>query len=209
MNELITKDIKIYIVVIVIILGYGFGRLIPPLVTAITEKQTQIKDTSNQVIELEKKKAGLTIPKTVETVKVDLPIKIFKSAYNGTDVESAGMELVYQLLKIVGSTGNKITEIAMVPGAAATAPAPAAAVSGESSGSSIPAPAPPPAASTSFSTLTVNMTIDCSYISMQNLLQKVSTWNYLAEVKILDLKPKLGNPNQLESIISIDLYIGQ
>jgi|GEM_PF-3225330 len=210
MKELFTKDTKILVIVIILILGYGFGYVMPPLLGQLTEKQGKISELSAQIIELEKKKAAIVVPQHTETPKTNIPIAIFKSPYVGVDFESSGMDLVYQLLKIIGATGNKITEISMTP-AAPTSNAPA------SSTPASPAPVLETMTKTqqssidisSVGTLNVSMSLDCSYISLQNLLQKVSTWDYLAEVKNLSIEPNQSNPNSLTAKLSIDLYIGQ
>lgn len=230
MKDLINKDVIIYIIIFLMIVLYGFGYKIPPLFTTLSEKQNQIKDISTQIIDLEKKKSELSVPKPQVVDKPDIPIEIYKSLYIGKDVENTGMELVYQFLKIVGSTGNKVTEISMTPsGAPASAPAadssapPAAPTDtnspptesvlpsnnngiGESSSGNQTPQAP---SVSSFGILNVTMTLDCSYVTMQNLLQKITTWQYLSEIKMLGLNPQDGNPNNLQAVLSVDLYVGQ
>jgi len=212
MKELFTKDTKIFLIVIILILGYGFGYLIPPITTSITEKQSQISELSTQVIDLEKKKSAIVTPQHSDT---NVPIVIFKSPYAGTDSESAGMELVYQLLKIIGATGNKITEISMTSGAANQTTQPSqpqqqsniAGMMGSIMNNSSQQQSVSTSSTSSAGTLNVSMSLDSSYISLQNLLQKVSTWSYLAEVKDLSIRSKENNPTNLTAKLSIDLYI--
>lgn len=211
MKELFTKDAKIYILSVVLVLGYGFGCVVPPVISKIAESQKQISEVSTQIIELEKKKAAVIVPQNLQAAKPDIPITIFKSPYAGTDLESAGMELVYQLLKIIGATGNKITEISMTPGAQTAAAAPQSQASPTNILNSIKNKSMQQSAPSGPSgTMNISMSLDCSYISLQNLLQKVSTWNYLAEIKNVSIEPASpGNSSDLISKLSIDLYISQ
>jgi hypothetical protein len=188
----------------------------------IFEKQKNINELSTQIIELEKKKAELTVPEHTEVTQRDINIAIFKSLNAGVDLETAGMELVYQLLKIVGVTGNKITEISITPSTAVAQSTQSQEKSGGMSGvvnsvvNSVMnngggemGPKEGSANPSSPGNLNVSMVLDCTYISLQNLLQRVSTWNYLAEVKMLTLEPKNADPNDLTAKISINLYVSQ
>jgi len=182
-KELFDKDSYLYISIIVIILIYGFGVVLPPIVSKMITQRAQITEVSNKLIDLQKKKEETNAPKPESTVRTNLPISIFKSSLPTTDFEGAGMELVYNLLKIISTTGNKITEISMTP--------------------------TPKAAGSPAGTLNVSMSLDCTYVSIQNLLQQVSTWTYLAEVKSISLEPVPNNTNKLNAKLSIDLYVDQ
>ncbi|MDD3013343.1 MAG: hypothetical protein PHC34_06530 [Candidatus Gastranaerophilales bacterium] len=213
MKELFTKDTKILILVILLILGYGFGYIIPPVISQLTENQKLINELSKQVIDMEKKNAAIIVPQKSEPKQKKVPIVIYKSPYTGTDFESAGMELVYQLLKIISDTGNKITEISLTPSTSSQSTQPQQNQPQPSSNDAvavvITSTSQQSTDVSSTGTINVSMSLDCSYISLQNLLQRVSTWNYLAEIKNLSIEPKQNNPNKLISKLSIDLYIGQ
>lgn len=182
MKKYISKNVIYYLLTLLLIIGYGSFKFVIPQISMIIDKKNKIADTDNNISVC---KASLkpVAPKLTQDSAKNLSVTIFTSPYPGLDVENASVDLVDQFIETLKTTQNKIIEISFNV-----------------------KPADP---ASPVNILTLNMTLNSTYVTFQNLLQKIYTWKYLAAIKDIIIEPVQGDPNNLNIKFTIDLYINK
>lgn len=182
-KTLINKNITYYFLSGILILGFGVGYYIYPKVAEMNEKQANILSVQAELPGLEQQanSSAVATQQQVQQQVVDnnLPVSVYTSPYLNVDLENSGFELLDQVVQIFQSTGNKINEISFT-----NQPA-----QGE------------------VGILSVNFTLNTTYVNLEKLLTKIYTWQYLAGMKSLDIEQNKDNPGRLSTKIVIDLYV--
>jgi len=181
-KALINKNIVYYFLCIIILTGAGYGYYILGKFNELSDKQKVIDGVQAELPNLEQQANAVTQQGAVpqpQVVHPTVPVVIYSSPYLSLDLQSAGFELVDQLVQMFQATGNKIDEISFTN----------QPVQGN------------------VGILSVNLTLNTSYINLEKILAKIYTWKYLAGIKSIDLEPDKDNSNILSTKLTIDLYV--
>lgn len=201
MKKIITKNVIYYAITLVLLVGFCSIQFIFPKFGEVMDKQKMIDDLKDQVSQETSKQQSL-----MQSASKKLPVDIYKASYPGLDLENSAVDLVDEFVQMIRQTNNKIVEISFTskplqlasaePTATATSAASAtstasSATTGSSSASTSSTPpvvaSPPP--QTNCGIVTLNLTLDNSYLSLQNLLRKIYNWKYLAAIKDVVINP--------------------
>lgn len=175
-KKLINKNVLLVFISFILITGYGLFSFILPLIGKINEKKSEIVKTQAEVQTL-KNKIVQTSPSVDSSKELNLPVSVYESPYKGMDVENASVDLVDGLIQVLKVTKNKVSEISFTSSSVGNA-----------------------------GVLSLNMSLNGNYISLQNFLQKVFTWKYLAGIKNIEIEQQ-GNPENLSAKLTLDLYV--
>jgi len=129
----------------------------------------------------------MSTPQSQQT-KQNLPIQIYKAPYPGMDAESASVELVQEIIKIIKETGNnRINQVDFTTQQLK-----------DEAGTN----------STDYSILSLNLSIEGPYESIQNMLNEIYLMNYLVVVKKIN-STLLDNNNYdlIKTDLTLDLYL--
>ena len=175
-KKLIDKNVILVFVAFILITSYGIFSFVMPLVGKINEKKSKIVEVQAEVQTL-KNQIVQASPPVDHSQKLNLPVSVYESPYKGMDLENASVDLVDGLIQVLKLTKNKVSELSFTSSNVG-----------------------------SVGVLSLNMSLSGNYISLQNLLQKISTWRYLAGIKNIEIEQQ-GNPDNLSAKLTLDLYI--
>jgi hypothetical protein len=189
MKDLINKDIILYFLVGLLILVYGLSLVIPEF-TKIGNTISQINQSEIKTKELEIKKQQKDQQLTIQQLQqqnLKAPVRVFKSIYPDMTIENSSVELVDKIVKMMQETENNITEISYTT---------------DTIDPAIKAKLP-----TNFHVLSLKLTLDSSYLSLQNFFKKMYAWEYLYNINTLTLKPSAESKGKLTGNMDLWLYI--
>lgn len=196
-KKLIDKNTICYAATLALIMVFASIQFVFPKFGEIMDKQKMITDLKDQLSQETVKQQSL-----LQSASKDLPVSIYKSSYQGLDLENSAVDLVEQFVQITRATKNRIIEISFSskPLELSTPALPASTVPASSS-STPGAPATPPVATTAQSSagiITLTLTINNTYLSLQDLLRKIYVWKYLAAIKdiVISIDPSTLNQTQ-------------
>lgn len=203
MKNIIDKNIIILLVVLVVLIGFGYGTFVIPQCTQIFKKDKEIAGVQTKITDLTNK------IKANDSSKENKPLTlaVYTSPYPGLDTENASVDLVDYLIGVVRETGNKIEEISFSTNVATPAATGSETTSDNTSAPATAAPAASASLPTNLGTLTLNLSLSSSYVSLLNLLQSIYTWKYLVGIKDLSIMPSQSNVTKLDIKLTVDLYI--
>ncbi|MEI7473167.1 MAG: hypothetical protein WCK67_00175 [bacterium] len=224
--KLLNKITLMYLFGLIIITVYGYIYLIDPIKKSIDDKTVELSTLKDKVESVKSQIPEKMDKNTIDRAK-SLPTTIFDPSVLGYDSTTANAYILDGLLKKVKSTKNKVLEIAFeteapqgeahpavnTPPAAPNAPTinqqltslasngtlatPQATASGMPS---IPQPLP-------IQKTIVKIQMLSTYGSVQNLLEKLYTWKYLAGIKKISIDDQSEDGGILKAIIEVELYI--
>jgi hypothetical protein len=179
------KDAAMFTVVFVLILFVGIKQAIIPAFENINKNLSR----GNQKQE-ELKRYSLTMlnaPTQKEQKRVeDLPVQVYQSPSAGLDTESASAELVQEIIRIIKQTGNTRVNQADFT---------AEDVKDESG-----------ASTASYGILSLNLSLEGSYESVQNMLNEIYLMNYLIVIKSVESQPTEDFHNIITNVV-LKIYV--
>jgi hypothetical protein len=187
MKDIINKDIILYFGIALIILVYGL-YLVFPKFTSIADTISQTEQTKAKIQEFEAVKKQKDEQKTIETLsKAKSPVKVFKSIYTDLTVENSAVELVDQIITMLQETDNSINEISYNADSI-----------DEQTKAKLPG---------NFHVLSLKLSMNSSYLSIQNFFKRIYVWDYLYGINNFSLVPNVNNPRHLDIKMDLWLYI--
>lgn len=180
-KAIINKNILYYLISLFLLVGFGYVQFIIPKISEMIQKKDELTSSESELPTL--KQQAMVISASLQAKKPavvsSLPVSIYVSPYKSLDLESAGFELVDQLIEIFESSGNKISEISFLN----------------------------QPVQNNVGVLTVNIALNTSYVNLQKVLSKVYAWKYLAGIKSVKIDSNNKNLNLLSIALVIDLYV--
>ena len=181
------KDAGLFTVVFVLIVFFGIKQFVQPALTQLNDNMTKVSQKKEELKNYEDREKFMLSPESEKTKK-NLPIKIYKAPYQGMDTESASVELVQEIIKIIKETGNsRINQVNFTTQELK-----------DDAGTN----------STDYSILSLNLSIEGPFEALQNMLNEIYLMNYLVVIKKIDSKP-IDNYNYdfIKTDLILDLYI--
>lgn len=181
------KDAGLFTVVLVLIVFFGVRQFVQPALTQLADNFNKVNQKKQELIGYEQREKFMLSPESQQT-KQNLPIKIYKAPYAGMDTESASVELVQEIIKIIKETGNnRINQVDFT-----TQPLT------DSSGTN----------SSEYSILSLNLSIEGNYEALKNTLNEIYLMNYLVVIKKIDTSPQNNfDYDVLKTNLILELYI--
>jgi len=176
------KNLIYYSIAIIMVLGTGLFKFVLPEVDSIIKQKKSITELETKIAEYQSQ-IKPDVPEPPKQIERNLPVKIYDPPYKGLDPENAGVDLVNQFVEKVKNTNNRIAEISFAA---------------KTDDPNVPA-----------SILTLNVTLNGSYMSLQSLVQNIFLWKYLAAIKTISLTPDTTDPNSLVIKFTVDLYLNK
>ncbi|HBG48900.1 MAG TPA: hypothetical protein DDW90_05255 [Cyanobacteria bacterium UBA9971] len=181
------KDAGLFTVVFVLIVFFGIKQFVQPALTQLNDNMTKVSQKKEELKNYEDREKFMLSPESEKTKK-NLPINIYKAPYPGMDTESASVELVQEIIKIIKETGNsRINQVNFTTQELK-----------DDAGTN----------STDYSILSLNLSIEGPFEALQNMLNEIYLMNYLVVIKKIDSKP-IDNYNYdfIKTDLILDLYI--
>lgn len=175
------KDTVCLGITLILIMIFGLIRFVVPEINKMKGYKQEISANKEKIANLQFQLRPVQVEAPRQTSARQLPVSLYTSPYPGLDIETASVDLVDEFIGMIRDTQNRIVEISFN--------------------------AKPADPSMPTNTLSLNMSLNCSYVTLQNLLQKVYTWKYLAAIKDISITPEQGNPSNLSAKLTIDLFI--
>ncbi len=181
------KDAGLYTGVLLIIIFFGIQQFVMP---SFTKLGTNFSNYNQKKVELQQyieKDKAMGQPKT-EHKQQKLPINIYKSPYPDMDLESASVELVEKVIKIIRQTGNaKINQVNFSTQELT-----------DTSGTN----------AEEYGILRLTLSIEGTYKSIKDMFNEIFLMNYLIVIKNINIEPKENSNNEfINAVITLDLYI--
>jgi hypothetical protein len=181
------KDAGLFTIVLVLIIFFGIKQFVQPAIMQLGDNLTKVGQKQSELKTYEDREK-MTSSMQSQKNKQALPINIYKAPYPGMDTESASVELVQEIIKIIKETGNnRINQIDF-----------ATQELKDDAGTN----------SSEYSILSLNLSIEGPYESIQSALNEIYLMNYLVVIKKINSSP-LENFNYelLKTDMTLDLYI--
>ena len=99
------KDAGLYTLVFCLIIFFGVKQFVQPAVTAFNDNLTKVNQKNEELRKFQEQEKYMLSPQSKQTTQ-DLPINIYKAPYPGMDTESASVELVQEIIKIIKEIGR-------------------------------------------------------------------------------------------------------
>ena len=183
MNKLFDKNIIALLVVMLVLILFGVSQFVMPQFAKLGDKDKSIADSQAQIVQLDsqlqQKKAQPTTSGALIQAAPKLPVIIYTTPYPKLDVENASIGFVDMIIRIIQKSGNKIVEISFTPA---------------DCGANVD----------NCQILSLSMTLECSYISLQKMLKQLYDLPYLTAIKNISLNFTSGG---LTGKFNIDLYV--
>lgn len=193
LKKIVDKNVLIAIAVLVAAIGGGYTQGIIPQFQTMLQKKDQIMSMQAEILALQQQadtaQKELAAQRRTEEFKAKnqtVDVDVYKSPYEGQDIENASVDLVDQFVRIIRKTKNKVQEVSF------TTSAPVGDQMTIANG-----------------ILSLSLTLECNYASLQNFLNALYGWKYLTSVKEISLSPVVagGDPDKLTAKIVVDLYV--
>ena len=181
------KDAALFTLVLVLIIFFGIKQFVQPALTLLGDNLTKVNKKNEEFNQFVVREKYMSTPQSQQT-KQNLPIQIYKAPYPGMDAESASVELVQEIIKIIKETGNnRINQVDFTTQQLK-----------DEAGTN----------STDYSILSLNLSIEGPYESIQNMLNEIYLMNYLVVVKKIN-STLLDNNNYdlIKTDLTLDLYL--
>lgn len=181
------KDAALFTVVLFLIVFFGIRQFVLPAIATLNENFTK-NSQKEQEVSLYKEHAKLNLAPKTEQNNQNLPVKIYQSPYPGMDIESASVELVEQIVKIIKETGNsKVNQIDFTTEDVK-----------DDSGT----------ASKQYGILRLNLSVFGTFKSIKDLFNEIYLMNYLVVIKKINIIPQVNsNSEYVNADLTLDLYI--
>ena len=181
------KDAGLFTFVLVLIVFFGIKQFVQPAITQFGDNMTKVNQKKEELKQYQEREKFMLSPESAKTRK-NLPIKIYKAPYPGMDTESASVELVQEIIKIIKETGNnRINQINFTTQELK-----------DDAGTN----------SSDYSVLSLNLSMEGPFESLQNTLNEIYLMNYLVVIKKIDSKPIDDyNYDFIRTDLILDLYI--
>lgn len=181
------KDAILFTLVFCLIVFFGIKQGIKPALTQLSGNMTKVSQKQAELKAYEDRAKFMLTPES-QKAKQNLPIQIYAAPYSGMDTESASVELVQEIIKIIKETGNnRINQIDFTTQELK-----------DDSGTN----------SSEYSILSLNLSLEGAYESIQNTLNEIYLMNYLVVIKKINSTPMDNlNYDLLKTALTLDLYI--
>ena len=137
---------------------------------------------------LEKQKKARALEEKKSLIKTsDIPVVIYKSPNPGLPVESASLDFVSKVVQMIEQTDNTILDISYK-------------IDPLSDADKISIPS-------TISVIQLAMTLNGSYLSLQDFIHTLYSYDYLATIKSIKVVPLKENKNILEINMDLWLYV--
>jgi len=179
------KDAFLYTVVLGLVLFFGIQQFAIPGVTTFSTNFSAYNLKQEELQNYIEKDKMYSYQKP-QLQKV-LPIKIYETPYPGMDLESASVELVEEIIKIVKETGNnRINQVNFSTQDLTDK-------SGTSAGD--------------YGVLSLTLSLDSSYKSIKDMFNEIYLMKYLVVIKNVEISSVKPDNNTVNALITLDLYI--
>lgn len=179
------KDAGLFTVVLILIIFFGIKQFLIPALTTFTGNLAKVQAKQQELKTYLEKEQMLLSPESQQSVE-NLPIKVYKSPYSGMDAESASAEIIQELIRLIKETGKaRINQIDF---------------------SSEKITDDNGAESNNYSVLTLNISMEAPYESIQNLLTNIYLMKYLVVIKKIECSSK-DSFESLDTNLSLDIYV--
>jgi hypothetical protein len=177
------KDATIFLVLLMLILGFGFSQLVFPGITQIINNNTQLAEKRANIELIQKK---LEKRQEKQVVEKKLPVLVYKTVYKGLELENAAEQFVEKIIEIIKNDGNnKILELKF---------------------EKKPAEDDFGVKSNDHEILNLKLVVESTFKSTQDFLNDIYLLNYLVVLKNVLLIPVKGN-ERVNVYIELDLLI--
>ena len=181
------KDAGLFTIVLLLIIFFGVKQAVMPAITTLSDNLTKVSQKKDELKQYQDREQYMNSNQSQKT-KQNLPIKIYKAPYAGMDTESASVELVQEIIKIIKGAGNsRINQINFTTQELK-----------DDSGTN----------SSDYSVLSLNLSVEGSYESLQKTLNEIYLMNYLVVIKKIKSEP-IDNYNfdSIKTDLILNLYI--
>jgi len=181
------KDAGLFTVVLALIIFFGIKQFVHPALIQLSDNLTKVSQKKEELKGYEEREKFMLSGQAQKT-RQNLPIKIYKAPYSGMDTESASVELVQEIIKIIKETGNnRIDQINFTTEELK-----------DDAGTNSP----------EYGVLSLNLSMEGSFESLQNTLNEIYLMNYLVVIKKINSKP-VDNYNYdfIKTDLILNLYI--
>lgn len=188
LKNLIDLKTGMLFVFLLFILFYGYGKVSPEF-SRLMENNKQVADLKIQVEDLKKQQESAVAEeqrRQTEMAQQKADANIYKSPYNGVNLETASVNLVDELLQKLEKTGNNVVEISYNSAPPSTTQTPTVGMPSE---------------------LTLNISLNSSYEAFRGFLREIVLWQYLTAIKEINIDPVDESANRLAISFSIVLYV--
>ena len=179
------KDAIIFTIVFFLITFFGIKQFIIPSYTEVNENVARMNQKKQELDVFVKQEKYASIPKSKQK-KQRFDVEIYQAPFAGMDAESAAAGLVEEIIRMIKKTGNN--RINYVNFATST-------LDKENDSSS-----------KDYSVLTLSMSIEGSYQSIQSMLNEIYFMKHLVSIKNIESRP-LSNPNIINTDLVLDVYV--
>lgn len=178
------KDAALFTAVLFLIIFFGIRQGINPALVEFNKNMARVVQKQEEI----KPYLGrLDVPSATQPQQNQkLPINIYESPYPGMDTESACSELVQEIIQITKQTGNnRINQVDFTTQEVK-----------DDSGTK----------SDNYGILSLNLSVEGPYASVQNMLNEIYLMNYLVVIKSINSTPTEDFQN-LNTDLTLDLYV--
>ncbi len=186
-KNLITKDIALYFIILVFLLFFGISKIMPKAQDLI-KSSTNIKKMKPKIEQLKEKKSKeeIAIQKANSRVDAQIPVELYTPPNKGLSAESASVELIDKIIWMIKETKNRVTEVAYEP----------SSLVDEGNPNLL-----------NYYSIKLNFKLRGTYLTLQSLLQKIHTWDYLTEINKISIIPEEENKNNLIIDLDLELFV--
>jgi len=181
------KDAGLFTVVLVLIIFFGIKQFVQPAIIQLGDNMAKLNQKKAELQGYQERERFMLSPESQKTKK-NLPINIYKAPYAGMDTESASVELVQEIIKIIKETGNnRINQINFTTEELK-----------DDSGTN----------STDYSVLSLNLSIESTFEAIQNALNEIYLMNYLVVIKNVSSTPiENQNAELIKTDLTLNIYV--
>lgn len=181
------KDAGLFTIVLVLIIFFGVRQFVQPALSKLSENITKLSQIKTELKQYQDKEMFMANTES-QQAKQNLPVKVYNAPYPGMDTETASVELVQEIIKIIKETGNnRINNVDFTTKNL-----------GDSSGAN----------SSDYGVLSLNISLEGPFDAIQNALNEIFLMKYLVVIKKINSAP-LDNFDYdiIKSDLTLDLYI--
>lgn len=184
------KDALIYLMLLTGIVFYGFSKFVTPGLSELGDNLKKYSKAKESIEIMQKKIAFKKMIEQKQNKKkpAKLPVRIYKTPYEGMELESASAGLVNKIISIIKDSANsKILSLEYKKKELK-----------DKTGIS----------SKKHSLLSLQIELETSYEAIQNILNELYLMNYLVKVNTVSLSSmKKYNYKRVQAFLVIDLFI--
>ena len=181
------KDAGLYTLILCLILFFGIKQFVYPSIATFGDNLTKVNQKQEELKKFQAQEKYMVSPESKKT-KHNLAINVYKAPYPGMDTETASVELVQEIIKIIKEAGNnRIDKIDFTTEKL-----------NDAAGNNSP----------DYSLLSLNLSLEGSFESVQNMLNEIYLMNYLVVIdKITSKLPENNDYNLIKTDLTLKLYI--